>query len=108
MKIKYIWEESDIQPGRYIIRESYPKGCTDIGGMASVTEKIGWMNKARSGEPKFTTISIMDGMVMGPMTAEDLLKSLNEDDHGYRPATNKELLDMMRYLKGQNEGTPHA
>lgn len=108
------WEEKDIKPGRYIIRESSPVNSEDISFASSVTYKIGFVRPGRSQFDKtvlklfgksYALISITDGMTFPYKTMGSLVDRLNTDDYGYRPLTQEELKAQIEYLEVMNTGS---
>ncbi len=107
--MKYIWQEEDVKCGRYICRESYPEDCEDVSGLCSVTYKLGFISGSSS---CMCLISISDGMVVQFSETEKrerdakhvFIGELNNDEHGYRPLTQKQILRRMDYLQNMNEG----
>lgn len=90
MKIKYIFEESDLSGfGQYIIANgSSNRGSVDYGYLLTVLYKISW--GTLNLEKTISLVSMQDGMTHFFENQSDLLDHLNEFD--YRPATNKEIL----------------
>lgn len=105
--MKYIWEEKDINAGRYICRESWPEDSDDIGGLCSVTFKMGFITGA---SVCMCLVAITDGMVSHYPQYGDkanaitrLVEHLNSDKYGYRPLTHKQVMRRMEYLESINE-----
>lgn len=101
MKVRYVWEQLDIRLGRYIVRQSSPKGSENVSFMCSVMYKIGFLAAHRNNR---CLISITDGMVLSHADAKSLADHLNRDVHGFRPTTQKEVVSAIKYLKEQNIG----
>lgn len=96
MKSQYIFEPSDFEgAGQIVIRQSASPKCTDIGFMASVTYKIGWMTGDKRNH--YCMVSMQDGMVIDYQNKEKLCDHLNNDSEGYRPISEKELLAVIQY-----------
>ena len=94
--------------GRYICRESWPENSDDISGMCTVTYKIGYIGGSAF---CMCLIAITDGMVVRfkedfdeANAEEKMLKALNNDDQGYRPLNQEQVLRRMDELKRMNEG----
>ena len=107
MKTRNIWEVSDIVCGSYVCRESWPEDSEDIGGLCSVTYKLGYMGGGSS--YCMCKVAITDGLVLDyPSTEKDILKrgnakevlveALNSDIEGYRPLTDVQVARRMNYL----------
>lgn len=92
MKIKFIWEVSDIECGMYFIKNSSPLGSADLSFASTVCFKLGFLHT--DGEKSYVLISMMtDGMVYKKMeTKEDVVNMLNEESFGYRPLTKDEYV----------------
>lgn len=92
--MKNIWQESDIVAGRYIIKESSPKGSCDLSFARSVAFKIGFIN---SGDKKYGLTNCLTDGWFCPMaeTKAEVAKMLNEDSYGYRPLTKEEYISMV-------------
>ena len=86
--MKYIWEEKDIEAGRFLIKQSAPENFKDVGFAASVSFKIGFTTQ---GEQSYCLISIFtDGWVYMAGSKDKLAKYLNKCEDGYRPMTRSE------------------
>jgi hypothetical protein len=99
--MKFIWEPEDIKCGRY-----YYKGDSgnhsDIGYLASVTQKIGYVANSPSSGKRLVGISITDGMVGQEYTREEFAKMLN--DNSYVPLHTSHLVQIIAHCAEQNEG----
>lgn len=102
MRVK--WEENDIKVGRYIIKESSTFGSTDISFAASVTYKIGFLTSRWGERERYVRIAITDGMTSKGYTQQKLADILNENEAGFRPLTQSELIDIISHLEKQNTG----
>lgn len=95
MKIKFIWELSDIVSGIYFIRQTSPIDSKDLSFACTVSFKLGFLHDGS--EQPWVLISVLtDGMVYAKMAnKEDVLNMLNNDEHGYRPLTKSEYMAML-------------
>lgn len=96
--MKAVWEEGDIVVGRYFYRGDSPNA--EIGYLASVTHKIGFM--AGGPSKHYVSISVTDGMVTDPVSAAEFATRLN--DGGYVPVSSDRLVQIIAHLRSQNEG----
>ena len=100
MLMRHTWLPEDIEAGLFVIRNSAPKDSKDLGFMRTVTYKVGFLPEqltvsSGSGE-KYVKMSVMtDGFVTLPKTKVELAEIFNNDAYGYRPATRKEITDMI-------------
>ena len=71
--MKFIWEASDIKPGRKY-------------GRADISERwmIGYLGALGGDKPRYVSVSTIDGMVTDASGREELARELTE--HGYVPA----------------------
>lgn len=102
MKIRYIWEVSDIKAGMFISRQNYSKESPC--GQASMTYMIGYRcdirNDGTEGAPaKYTKVSITDGMIGNPRTKEQLAQMFNEDEYGFEPTNKEDVINMIDKIK---------
>ncbi len=93
--MKNLFTEKDIQAGLYIVRETSPKGSKDLSFKCTVAFKIGWDAKADGGDYGFISI-FTDGMYCGvAKNKAEMAAYLNEDQHGYRPLTKAEFIELI-------------
>lgn len=113
MKIRYIWEEEDIQAGIYICRQSWDEDSKDIAGLCSVTYKLSYLNSFNGDSTGgsrgcMAKTAITDGLVLTyPESSEDardakevFAQALNDDRVGYRLLTNEQVMRRMEHLHG--------
>ena len=101
MQLRYIWEDTDIKPRRYITRHVTSPDSRDVAVKASVTYKMGYIKGIGStdGVPVMCLINIVDGMVKIFDDKESLLDHLNTSP-GFRPL---ELEEMRSIIDHQGE-----
>ena len=93
--MKYIWEEKDIIPGRFVCYDSVPPDTNDMDSLTSVLFQIA-IDPAEC--DKVFLISTTCGAPTKPDTPAEWLKSLNgERGFGYRPCTSHELYSVINY-----------
>lgn len=106
MKTRNIWEVEDIDAGRYICRESWPEDSDDIGGLCSVTYKLGYLSRYGGSRASICKIAITDGLVvdfheskLDEGNAKQLMvKHLNNDVEGFRLLTDEQVMRRMKHL----------
>jgi hypothetical protein len=105
--MKFTWESSDIIAGRIVCKPNpntakkvLERSFTPDGWTAKWTHKIGY-NPAL-GSKKYILISMTDGMISKPRTAEEMAAALNED--GMIPMPHAWLIKTLDYLEGSYEG----
>ena len=104
--MKNIWKESDLISGLYIVRESSPKGSTDLGFKRTVCFKLGFCSQIETGlygdKGSWGYISFLtDGWYCHLGSKEAVLKVLNEDEYGFRPLTKEEYIEL---INSTNQG----
>lgn len=99
--MKYIWEESDIEVGRYFYLANNSK---NVDSLAGSTYKIGFLQIENGpiDEKRYVSISIADGMVWGPFDKSEFAEMLNKNS--YIPAKHNKLLKVFDSLREVNEG----
>lgn len=93
--MKHLWEPSDIIPGRIICRKPADEQHPDYSYMTSVAYKIGWRVDVPSSAGHYVLISLADGMVGEPYTAEQMAESINAGE--YVPMKPKWLAGLAAY-----------
>lgn len=73
--------------GNYYVRESSKRGSSDIGFQASVSFKVGFLNRPRN---MYTFASVNDGWTQEFSDKQALCDYLNNDEFGYRQLTKAE------------------
>lgn len=76
--MRYIWEADDFKPhpikrgsvGMIVRRDAPDSETFIIGYMGDVS--------STSGEPRYCYVSLRDGLINGPFTAEDIAARLND------------------------------
>jgi len=92
VKTRHIFEIGDFDNGgKMIVRNSSPSGSSDVGFMASVSYKIGYI---LSPEGSVARIALTDGQVIPFIDEKELVDALNSDSWGYRPMTDEECEDV--------------
>jgi len=99
MRVRYIWEESDIIAGVFFTRMNW---INNISQCASMTYQVGYDNINYKGKMRFRLISIVDGMICDVKTQEDIAEMFNIDPFGYE-RTSEEML--VRMIKDQAKRT---
>ena len=110
--MKNIFTEQDITAGMLIIKETSPRGSSDLSFARTVTYKIGFGHFGKSIVPEgksyktdqeYCLISVLtDGMVIPcGHTKEQMAEKLNVDSAGYRPLTKEEYIAM---INSSNQG----
>lgn len=96
--MKYIWEEKDIEAGRFIIKNTadHPISKGDIAFARTVTQKIGF--NGASGKNYGISYPFTDGMYLAIGTKKDIVTMLNKDE-GYRPLTKEEAIIMINDMR---------
>lgn len=99
--MKYIWEESDIEVGRYFYLKSHMK---NIDSLAGSTYKIGYLQieNGHVDDKRYVSIAITDGMVWGPFTKSEFAEMLNK--YSYIPAKHDKILKVFDSLRNVHEG----
>jgi hypothetical protein len=97
MKTTIKFEPSDFKGGgQLIIRNSSPRGSTDISFALSVSYKIGYIS-TEPGPKKLTKVSLNDGWTQVFESDKALCDALNKDAHGYRPMNKREIERILTY-----------
>lgn len=107
-----IWTADDIKGGMYITRcydfDVYRNGQKAIGLMGSVTYQIGWSNvipDSPFSNGCYTMNSVTDGWVSScarlreGYSKKSLADKLNNDQYGYIPTTQEDMIAIIKYLK---------
>lgn len=98
--MKHLWEASDIRPGRIICREPADASRPDYSYMTSTAHKIGWRVDMSCKEGHYVLVSLADGMVGEPRTAEQMAESINAGK--YVPIKPKWLTGLAAYWVEQS------
>ena len=106
MKTRNIWEVEDIKCGKFICRESWSEDSKDIGGLCSVTYKLGWLCNKGGSSASMCKVAITDGLILDlresrldERDAKQVMADyLNNDVEGYRPLTDKQVMRRMEHL----------
>lgn len=96
--MKYIWEEKDIEVGKFVIKNTAdcPISKGDIGFARTVTQKIGFSNLS---DKKYgISYPFTHEMYIAIGTKKDIVKMLNADE-GYRPLTKSEAIIMINDMR---------
>jgi len=108
------WEAKDIIPGRMICKQ-FKKPLSPGGWEAKWTLKIGFhinhpnaplLKNEETGEylqNNLCLISMSDGMITKPMSAEDLAAQLNKDE--MIPMPHDWLIAIINFLRGIHENS---
>lgn len=95
MKHRVIFEPRDFYGcGQIIVRESFPRDCTDYSQAITLAYKIGFMSDEEKNS-RIVMISLADGLVLKCGSVEQLCERLNNDSEGYRPMSDVEISGMM-------------
>ena len=95
--MKYIWEEKDILPGRWVCKKNKDGTWSPTGWTAKWTQQIGWIGSGH----KCHLISICDGMIGHHQTQAELVEYFNKE--GIEPLSLTDLHRMVDYLDGNWE-----
>lgn len=99
MKNICIFEPSDFEgSGQMIARNSSPPGSQDIGFLASVSYKLGWVAGSDIGPVRVARVALTDGMISTYENEKALCDMLNADPVGFRPMTKEEIAAVTAYV----------
>jgi hypothetical protein len=98
--MRYLWEPEDITVGRFYVKHKALDPKTDIGYVSSTMHMIGFANGG--GANNLVSISVSDGMVGKPGTAEEICAMLNQGE--YSPAHHDLVCKVFMARRERNEG----
>ena len=93
--MRYMWEESDIY-SRYIIENSCKDISDNLSFACSVSFQICWITGKDDNQWGYVN-NFTDGWVFIEGSKTQLMKKLNNNKWGYRPANDYEVKTMIDY-----------
>lgn len=100
--MKYLWEPQDITVGRFYVKHKALDERADIGYVTSTMHMIGFASSGFDGTKNLVSISVSDGMVGKPGSAEEICDILNQGE--YSPAHHDLVCKVFMARRERNEG----
>lgn len=106
MKIRRIFEPTDFEGcGQMLVRDN---GTDTAGQMSAVAYKVGYYPGASDRDKNWALIALSDGQIKFYPTLEGLCEFLNNDQFGFRPLQDEEIVDITENVGNRFPfGTPN-